>query len=389
MSSAPFFSAASASDDPSAAVSASAPKFNDLMRAAHSDDVEWIEDWGDEFDPLERFESGPTALMIAADFGHARCVELLLRRTPEEQCRQLWGPGQGLEAIDMAIRAGRSECARLLSPFSTGPEADAKLLTAAARAGFPEVLAALLPGRDANARTERGESALLAAAASTAGHGATECVRLLLAQPGIRTAMDGPDDYRTAKAAALFAAIKADNLQSMRALSPFFDLNAFENVYSSSGRWGGRMTPLMWAIEHSVSCAEFLLYNLPISAFLQKTPGPVDIGLGAFGANTTALDIAIRSQPPLADKMGVEMLRAGLPFQSQASEKFPASAALREALDLRHAITPVADKSSAGDRPANGALPPANLGEFAAANAQARTSGAESGAAESPRTRRI
>jgi len=63
--------------------------------------------------------------------------------------------------------------------------------------------------------------------------------------------MDGPDSYRTVKAAAFFAAIKAGNLKSVMPMAPYFDLSALQNAHSRDARWIGRRTLFMWAFNTS------------------------------------------------------------------------------------------------------------------------------------------
>ena len=47
----------------------------------------------------------PTALMIAAERGHAECARILLGSKPQEQCAATWSSNKW-RAIELAARVG-------------------------------------------------------------------------------------------------------------------------------------------------------------------------------------------------------------------------------------------------------------------------------------------
>jgi ankyrin repeat protein len=131
-------------------------------------------DWGSKVSA--RWVSETSALGFAALNGHLDCVKLLLPRS-RDRCGS-----DGRTALMFAAAGGQAECVRFL--MASADASDAKTTTSngysalmdAALYGRVDCVELLLPVSDATARTAAGVTALMWAA--TAGN--TDCVELLL-----------------------------------------------------------------------------------------------------------------------------------------------------------------------------------------------------------------
>jgi len=373
-----------------------------LIRAILDDDAEMVEFLAPRSDTLnilslvfqqsnsrEALTIEATPLMLAAQMSRVACVQALLRHLPREQCA-VGNYSQGPTALDKAINQGDLECVRLLAPFTdmSAPRhgSQSPPLVKAASMGRLDILEMLFPHCEPNARDPYGRTALHAAAASKQP-GALDCVRFLLAQPGVKIAPSEPDTHKHPAAQIVFDAILEDHVEVVRLLAPHFDLDRAGQTNHLLIRWKGTTTALLEAIEcDATQCFGFLLplchdtlkirrqnsngyseNKTPLELALMKSRSGGEqgaIGLAMADAIATrlfSLDMAVET--PKVRKDGFDL--GDWMTDQEIWSMLPQACAAREAMELRAAMRE-ASPLNAGDAgyPTHGmghSHPPARL----------------------------
>ena len=274
-----------------------------------------------------------TPLMQAVRLGHAASVEALLKFAPYAQCAVRGGLIGWQTPIDQAVEHGHADCVALLAPYSrlksehSVPKVSP--LTRAAELGMVDIVRILAPHTDLNERDGRGKTPLTAAAGSQEP-GATECFMFLAGQPGME--MRPKEDRHDEPAAqALLDAIRADNLEIVRFLATFFDLNARWNQFqANSAFWGGTTTALFHAVEWQAErCFEFLLPRCEASLEERRAggsdpcEGKTAMEKAFYDANRVGTGIkGIR----MADALCAKRLLLGRPLEIPPMQKTDGSA---------------------------------------------------------------
>jgi hypothetical protein len=329
-----------------------------LMLAAAYDDADWMQKHASKFDPLGQPEGSPSALLIAAEKGHARCVEILLRSKPAEQCAAAWSANKW-RPIELATRAGHAAVVKALRPWE--PQASmGRALSLASKMGRADMLATLLAGVDASTLGEEGRRAFLEAIEVEDNQAAELCAELWMAagMPARQAGADGPE---RPVADSLFAAIAGDNPALLIRFAREFDLGELWHVRSHD-KWVGRRTPLIWAVEHSRQCAELLVRQADERTLRARATAQQNWSIGGSPdmSNRTALQAAqALKKTELADAIAYRMAQLNMPLDTQ-SERVAQVRLVREQHALRAIVTQAQARTAA--------RAPASLDQDGAAN---------------------